>query len=162
MGAGIRRLREGVDDEAPVYYEGIPLRPAVRAAAWSLGVLMTVVGIWWMARDGAFLEPAGTVLGAAGVVLLILSWRFRFLEIIVGDRWLVVQCGPVRRRFGRRDVELGPERPAGSWRRLYGDREIQVRGFSHPTGITVPIRDAAELQGLTGHPDPPGPQQQLA
>ncbi len=157
MGAGIRRLREGVDDEAPLYYEGIPLRPAVRVAAWTSGALMTVVGIWWMTRGGAFLEPAGTVLGAAGVVVIILSRRFRLLEIIVGDRWLIVRCGPVRRRFGRRDVELGPERTARSWRRLYGDREIQVRGFSHPAGIMVPVRDTAELRSLTGHRLAPGP-----
>jgi hypothetical protein len=80
------------------------------------------------------------------VVLLILFWRFRLFEVVVGERWLIVRCGPVRHRFGRNDVSLGEDRPASSWRRLYGEREVTVRRLSHDSTLVIPVGDVDGLR----------------
>ncbi len=155
MTAQIRRLREGIEDEAPLHYEGLPLRRPVRVAAWSGGILMVVLGVLGMTRgSGSALEPIGATLGALGVVLLILSWRFRLFEIIVGNRWLIVRCGPVRNRFGRSDVAVGEDRPADSWRRLYGGREATLSRFSHGPALVVPVNDLEGLRSVVSDAGP--------
>jgi len=147
MTAQIRRLREGVDDEVPIHYEGMELRPIVRAGARIGGSAAAMLGILGMVRGaGTPLEPAGALLGALGVVVVILSWRFRRFEIVAGDRWLILRCGPVRHRFGRSDVAVGDVGPAGSWRRLYSDREVAMGHASSGRTLRFPINDVEELR----------------
>jgi len=147
MAPRIRTLREGIEDEAPIHYEGLPLRASVRRLVLPGGVTMVLLGLLGMIRGtGTVFEPAGAVLGALGVVALILSRRFRLFEIVVGDRWLIVRCGPIRHRFGRDDVSLGEDRPASSWRWLYGEREMTIGRLSNEPALAIPVADVDGLR----------------
>ncbi|HHQ48921.1 MAG TPA: hypothetical protein ENK19_08585, partial [Acidobacteria bacterium] len=151
MTTALRRLRQGIDDEAPLHYEGMELRPAVRTGARLGGALAAGIGIFGMVRGaGALFEPVGALLGAVGVVVMILSWRFRLFEIVVGERWLILRCGPVRHRFGRSDVAVGPAWRATSWRRLFAEHEVVVTNHAHGVEYRCPIVDAEELRRVTG------------
>lgn len=156
MTTGLRRLRQGMEDEAPIHYEGLPLRPAFRMGARVGSVVLIVSGIAGMSRgDGTLLEAVGAAAGAVGVVLLILSWRFRLYEIIATDRWLILRCGPLRHRLGREDVAVGPARPASSWRRLYSDREAALASEAHGRRLLFPVDGHTELRRLTGDGEAP-------
>jgi len=158
MTAGIRRLREGLDDEVPLHYEGLPLRAGVRIAAWAGGFGLVVTGILGMTRGGGTaLEPVGAFLGALGVVSVVVPWRFRLHELIAGERWLIVRCGPIVHRFGRTDVEIGADGPASSWRRLYGGREVPLRALSHDSPLTVPVDDIGGLREVVARGSGDGP-----
>ena len=151
MTAQIRRLREGIEDEAPIHYEALPLKSGARGSALLAGGLAVIAGVAGMTRgSGTILEPAGALVGALGVVLLILSWRFRLFEIIVGGRWLIVRCGPVRHRFGRSDVILGEQGPASSWRRLYSGRQVTLSRFSAGRPLFIPVKDVEALRAVVG------------
>jgi hypothetical protein len=85
------------------------------------------------------------VFAAAGGTLTVALIRCRRFETVVTARLLTVGAGPLRHRVPIGFIERVETRGAGSWRRLYADREAVLHLQSGARILVFPTREPDEL-----------------
>ena len=147
-------LRRALADDAvevPDYFEGVPLKGAVRVVGWSGGSILASLGIVLMVLSrGTAIEVVGAVGAASGVIALVAVIRLRRFETQIGRRWITLGAGPLTRRI-KRDLVTGCEmRPATGWRKLFADHEVVLTLSVGDHQHIAPTRDPEELQKSLG------------
>ncbi|MCP4896412.1 MAG: hypothetical protein GY906_05500 [bacterium] len=151
----LRIAREDDREEIPIHFEGVPLKPAIRLAAWPSSLVCAIGGIALMVmRPGWVIEVGAALVAAIGVVLITALVRCRRYEMVVGEKWFFSTLGPFKRHIPLQLVEGAFERPAESWRRLFADRELVLQVPVGTGEDPFPTRDPGELlAALVGGPE---------
>jgi len=139
------------DDEVPLHFEGVPLKPWVQAVGWPLGVVCAVGGVALAGRASEFgAELFGVVAAALGGVMIVALVRCRRFEIVLGARLLTVGAGPLLRRVPVGLIDRVEERAAASWRGLYSDREVAASLTVGGRVLVFPSGEPAETVSAIG------------
>ena len=134
------------DDEVPLHFEGISLKPWVLVVGWPLGLVCAVEGVVLAGRASGFaVELIGVIAAGLGGLTIVALLRCRRFEIVLGARLLTVGAGPLLRRVPVGLIDSVQERTAASWRRLYSDRELVVRLTVGDRVMVFPSNDPQEF-----------------
>ncbi len=146
MPVRIRSARAEERVEAPVLWQGCPLRRGVTLGGRVGGAALAAAGVAAMvAGAGGALELVGAAAATAGVVALAASFRCRRLEVALGRERLRVELGPFRRTLAV--GLLGSPEVAGSsgWRRWFAGHEVRVEVLASGEVLRIPSREPEEL-----------------
>jgi hypothetical protein len=136
-----------VQDEAPRYFEALRLSTRLVIAGWPAALVAALLGVTLAAlAPGVGVASVGVALAALGAVAIAGLVRCRSFETVVGPRLLTVGTGPFRRRIPVGMIATAEARAAGSWRRLYADRELALTLSADQSPIIVPTADPDELE----------------
>lgn len=135
-----------VQDEAPRHFEALHLSTRLRIAGWPAAIVAALLGVTIASQaNGGASGVIGVVLAALGAVGIAGLVRCGVFEIVVGSRLLTVGTGPFRRRIPLGLITRSDTIPAGSWRRLYADRELALTLSADEAEVAVPTRDPEGL-----------------
>lgn len=133
-------------DELPRHFEAAHLKPWVAVAGWPLAAVTAAAGVALAAgARPAAVEGLGVMLAALAALLIAGLVRCRSYEIVVGRRLISFGVGPFRRRIPVGMVASADARPAGSWRRLYADGELELSLADGRGQLILPSREPREL-----------------
>jgi hypothetical protein len=133
-------------DELPLYFEGVSLAPAIRYAGWPITAAGMAVGTFLVATADAFIfELLGVLMAGSCALLFVALIRCRRYETTLGTRMLTVGAGPFKKRIPNGYLEDFEIRASGSWRRLYADREIEIRLRVGDQSVVIPSEQPDDL-----------------
>jgi hypothetical protein len=139
-----RTIRDHV--EVPLHFEKLHLRGTVETGVWLTAVLLTVVGIGLAVRAASWsVEALGVCLAAVGGAAMVGVVRCRSFETVVDRRYVAGRAGPLGDRLPVGMVADSRVRPAGSWRRLYAEREVVLQTSVDDRRLVVPSHEPASL-----------------
>ena len=137
------------DRDLPLHFEASPLKAAVKAAGWMVGILATAAGMAGYVRaESTVAEAAAACLILIGGSLVVALIRCRRYEVMVGERRIELRLGPFRRTIPAGCVEKATPRPATSWRRLYTPKEMVLNLSVDARPLIVPTHDPDELRAV--------------
>jgi hypothetical protein len=147
--AGSNMVRINRDRDLPLHYEASPLRVAVGAIGWPVGIIAIAAGIAAYVGAASYLsEAVGALVVLIGCTLVVVLVRCRRYEVTVGRRMTELRSGPFRRTLPTACVERALERPASSWRRLFAPREVVLSLSVDTRPLIVPTHDPDELRAV--------------
>ena len=142
-------VRISRDRDLPLHFEASPLKGAVQAVGWVVGVLAIVAGMaGFVGAESTVAEAAAACLILIGGTLVVVLIRCRCHEVMVGERRIVLRLGPFRRTLPAGCVETATVRRASSWRRLYTPRELALSLSVDTRPLIVPTHDPDELRAV--------------
>jgi hypothetical protein len=134
------------DRDLPLHYEASPLRTAVGAGGWPVGIVAIVGGIAAFVRANSVAsEAVAAFFVVAGCALVVLLIRCRRYEIVIGERMTELRLGPFRRTLPTGCVTDTVEQPSSSWRRFFASRELVLTLSVETRPVIVPTNDPDEL-----------------
>ena len=155
--AGSNMVRISRDRDLPLHYEASPLRVAVSAIGWPVGILAIAAGIAAYVGAASYLsEAVGALLVLIGCTVVVVLVRCRRYEVTVGRRMTELRSGPFRRTLPTACVERASERPASSWRRFFAPWELVLTLSVESRPLVLPTHDPDELRTVligNGHKD---------
>ena len=135
------------DRDLPLHFEASPLKAAVKAAGWVLGVLTTAAGMAAFVRaESTVAEAAAACLILIGGTLVVALIRCRRYEVTIGKRRIELRLGPFRRILPTGCVEEATPRPATSWRRLYAPMELALTLSLETRTVIAPTHNPNDLR----------------
>jgi len=135
------------DRDLPLHFEASPLKAAVKAAGWMVGILATAAGMaGFVGAESTIAEAVAVLLILIGGTLVVALIRCRRYEVMVGERRVELRLGPFRRTLPTGCVETATGRPATSWRRLYASRELVLSLSVDTRPLIVPTNEADDLR----------------
>ncbi len=140
-----------MEDEIPLHFEGVPLRPWLEFSGWPVALGCAAAGVVTAARAaGPAVEALGVLLVAVGSVLIAALVRCRRYETVITRRLVSGGAGPLRHRVPVGFIDRLQAREASSWRRLYAARELVVEIAYGGRRFVIPSADPEELVTAIG------------
>jgi len=140
-------VRISRDRDLPLHFEASPLKAAVQAVGWVVGVLAIVAGMaGFVSAESAVAEAVAACLILIGGTLVVALIRCRCYEVMVGERMIELRLGPFRKILPAGCVETATVRRASSWRRLYAPRELVLTLSVDTRSVIVPTHDPDDLR----------------
>ena len=135
------------DGDLPLHYEASPLGRAIETVGWPAGIVAIIGGIVSFVRAASVAgEAVAASFVVAGCALVVLLFRCRRYEVVIGDRMTEIRVGPFRRTLPTGCVTDAVERPASSWRKLFAPRELVLTLSVETRPLVVPTHGPEELR----------------
>ena len=140
-------VRISRDRDLPLHFEASPLKAAVQAVGWVVGVLAIVAGMaGFVGAESTVAEASAGCLILVGGTLVVGLVRCRRYEVTVGKRMIEFRLGPFRRTLPAGCVETATVRRASSWRRLYAPQELVLTLNLETRAAIVPTHEPNDLR----------------